>query len=323
MAPYSPLETALIKTLTWFSFTQHPVTTFECWRYLYTDDAPPLRVTPWDVQRSLERLVSVGCACRHEGFWWLVGADVTVEARSLHARQAITKRRRALQGARLLRLVPFVRFVGLGNTLAFGIANPDSDVDVLIVLRQGRMFLGRLLATLAVQLAGWRRHGQHVAGRICLSFYLVEPTLDLASLKYDDDPYLTFWLASLVPLFGEATYSKLAAANSWLTSALPNWRGRQLAGVASQVVHPVVFLRPWWAAALEGVVQFLGGSWGEVLARRFELALIRRHRNSRLGDGTRAVVVTNEVLKFHESDHRVELAAAFRERTGRALAAVL
>lgn len=323
MPVYSPLETALIKTLTWFSFMHYPLTTFECWRYLYADGAQLPAVTPGEVASALERLLSAGRADGSGGFWWLAGADVTLQGRLRHARQAICKRRRALLAARLLRLVPFVCFVGLGNTLAFGIANPDSDIDVLIVLRRGRIFLGRLLATLAVQLAGWRRHGLHVVNRVCLSFYITESALDLAPLKYDDDPYLTYWLASLVPLFGEETYAKLVTANSWLASALPNWRGLRLAGGASQAAHPVVLPRSRLVATLESFLQFLVGSWGEALARRFELALIRRHRDSRLDDGTRAVVVTNEVLKFHESDRRVELAAAFRQRASQALAGVL
>lgn len=319
MATYSSLAAALIKTLAWFSLTSYPLTSFECWRYLFTDGAPLPKVSPGGVASALERLSAAGVVRGQDGFWWLASAATSVEHRLAQSRIAIAKRRRALGGARLLSFVPFIQFVGLGNTLALGAARPGSDIDVLIITRRGRLFLGRLLATLAIHLCGWRRHGARIADRICLSFYLAETQLGLAPLAYADDAYLTFWLASLVPLLGGGVYASLAAANAWVTKTLPNWRGRALTPDAAQACQPVAMGRSRLGVGLERIVEVAAGGWGEAAARAFQLKLIKRHRRSRLGDGSKAVVVTGEVLKFHESDRRPELTLEFRRRLASAL----
>jgi hypothetical protein len=68
-------------------------------------------------------------------------------------------------------------------------------------------------------------------------------------------------------------------------------------------------LQKWF----ELLVTVLGAPLWERLARRFELWRIASHRESRLGDGTTAVVASNHVLKFHENDQRPALAQAFRQ----------
>ncbi len=295
------LSVAVINTLAWFELVGYPLTYAECWRYLW---GGTVRATPGQVRTMLNDLTARGVAAAEDGMWSLAGSGTTLAHRSEQARIAIGKRRRAYRGARLLAHLPFVRFVGLGNTLALGLARPTSDIDLLIVFKSGRMFLGRLLVTLVLHLIGWRRHGTKISNRLCLSFYLDDEHLNLKELAYDDDPYLTYWVATLIPLVGSATYAALVGDNKWVHERLPNWPGG-FGTLAAYEPRPGVIER-----LLGGAI----GDWCEAVARRYQLARISRRRGSRLGDGTTAVVVAPGVLKFHESDRRPELTAAFRAR---------
>lgn len=79
--------------------------------------------------------------------------------------------RRAKAVAAFLQIVPFVRMVCLNGSVAAGVATKPSDIDLFIFLKEGRLWSGRLFVTLAVHLAGLRRFGNKIAGRICLNRY--------------------------------------------------------------------------------------------------------------------------------------------------------
>ena len=82
--------------------------------------------------------------------------------------------RRAAIAARLLRLVPFLRFVALNGSVATGTENEKSDLDFLIIARPGRLYTARAFAIFWIGLTLWRRHGRdpNPAGKICLNCFL-------------------------------------------------------------------------------------------------------------------------------------------------------
>lgn len=309
----SELRSAILKTLTWFELFRYPLTAFECWRYLWVESAGWRAVSLAEVARELEAMTKQGLVQENLGMWQLVGSTTTGEARLAAARDALDKRRRAFRAARFLRHLPYVRLVGLGNTLALGVAKPGSDIDLLIVVKRGRLFVGRLIVTTALHLLKWRRHGNHIADRLCLSFYLDDNHLSLKKLAYADDPYLAYWVATLVPLLGASAYQSFLNSNSWVSDRLPNSRAARGSFKAE-----TCFAWPCEPSAFSRVSEIFFelalGWWLEPVARRLQLRRIRRNTHTRLGDGTTAVVVADGVLKFHESDRRQELAREFRHR---------
>jgi hypothetical protein len=115
---------------------------------------------------------------------------------------------------RLLRIVPGIRAVAVCNSVALGTASKDSDIDLLIITTESRLWTARLLVTALFQICGVRRHGKKIAGRLCLSFFCTEKTLDFEQIAIrPKDPYLAFWVSSLIPLFGKTTFEKIAAIN--------------------------------------------------------------------------------------------------------------
>src|SRR3989338_9483980 len=63
----------------------------------------------------------------------------------------------------LFRHIPFVEFAVAAGSLATGNVNPDSDFDVIIGARAGRIFTARFFSVLGFGIFGWRRGRLHGA----------------------------------------------------------------------------------------------------------------------------------------------------------------
>lgn len=307
------LADAVVRTLVWFDISSYPLTAFECWRYLMVEGDVVLPVSLAQISRTLEELQSQKVVTQEHGFWQLADVFSRVPSRLRRGRWALAKRRRAEYGARVLAHIPWVKFVGLVNTLAFDAPRQfSSDVDFFIVVAPGRLYLGRLLVTLVLHMLRWRRHGVYVHNRLCLSFFISADHLNLQPLARTDDPYLKIWIASLVPLYDAQGFTKhFQAANTWVKHTLPNWL------VESGSDAGMVRLG-WWSRsvkmALERMLQWKLGDWLEQGVRRIQLSRILPFVHKRNDDSGTAVVVSKQVIKMHVNDRRAMLARTFQER---------
>jgi len=316
----SNLERIIINTLAWFDVSDYPLTLWECWYYLWDEQFLLFQpVSLNDIRQSLQNLQRQGLVKTERGFWYLSDrVDDLVSGRLRRSRWAVGKYKKAVKGARLINRCPFVIMVGLVNTMAWDAPARESDIDLFIITKPGHLFTARGLVSLATQLLGWRRHAWHITNRLCLSFYATTEVLDLRPLAYPDDPYLRFWVASLRWLGGAAdAYYSFRQANAWLEKELPNyWRVN-----LNQLSLPI---NPWFNQTTrrrEKINQprstsVMVGSLEKIM-RRWQLSYMLkfgRGRFSRHGDGSSAVVINQQMLKFHESDARPRLAALYRRR---------
>jgi len=116
--------------------------------------------------------------------------------------------------ASLFRFLPFVRGVAICNSLAMGIGEQKSDIDLYIITEEKHLWTARLFVTIFSHLFGVRRHGKKIAGRLCLSFFVTTKSLSCSDIALKPrDPYLAFWVSSLVPVFGKKVFQKIAEEN--------------------------------------------------------------------------------------------------------------
>lgn len=121
--------------------------------------------------------------------------------------------KRARRVAWLLQVVPFVRMIGVNGSLTTNDLKPISDIDFLIITKQGRIWTGRFLVTLLTHLTGQRRYGQKIAGRICLNRYQTDDFLDIQP----HNEYHAKVFSSLVAIFdADFIYQKYIATNQWM-----------------------------------------------------------------------------------------------------------
>ena len=225
------LQTSIIKTLAYFDVFNYPLTKEELFRYLYTEGTEKMDYTEFLDQ--LEQLQQLKHFQHRDGFYFLPGRSEIVDDRQNKVKIMEKKFKIAYKGIKKIARVPFVRAVFVCNTLSGPGLDDDSDIDVFVIVKHGRLWLARIFVTLKLSLFGLRRTKRRIKNKICLSFYLADDSLNLEKVAIENDSsaealakvdiYLMYWLAQLIPFYDpENLLSSLQKANIWVSKFLPN-----------------------------------------------------------------------------------------------------
>ncbi len=292
---------SLKKTLAYFDLFSCPITKEELYTYLFS----PQEEISFDtfvrrlhtLEASKEKCFETSC-----GYYFLPAKQETVTMRERRVWYIEKKLKIAKRAARLLRYIPFVKAFFVCNQIQIGVTQ-KSDIDVLIVVKQGRMFFTRLCITFLLGLFRLRRGKKKVTDRICLSFYVTDNALDFSSLQIGEpDIYFTYWLATLIPVYDpEDSLQKIFSNNIWATKNLPHAFESVPLGSDWKVTNNMfsLFIKQW----LEKILQ---GKWGDKLeaaTKKFQLKHMQGNKSSVQNQDSR-VVISDTLLKFHENDRR-------------------
>lgn len=292
------LERSILQTLCYFSQFGRPLTREELFRYLWRAPAASYE----DFVKILAGGVD-GVEAK-DGLYFLAGEVESVTKHRSVLKISEKKLTLAKRAVKLIRFVPFLRAVFVCNTVAAGTATSESDIDVFIIAQKNHLWTVRFFTNLVLFIFGLRRHGDKITDRICLSFYVDTENVKLDHLKLPgDDIYLVYWVAQLWPLYDPVGYKKiLLESNSWVGELLPN----AFLAMNGSTGTPTQNFKKF----LEFV---LGGALGAALERALKKMQLKKIYRSSAGKQRAlptAVVVSDGVLKFHETDRR----EIFRER---------
>ncbi len=110
---------------------------------------------------------------------------------------------RFLKKTWLFRYIPFVEMAFGSGSLAVGNVDEESDFDVLIGVREGRIFTARFCAALLFGVFGWRRskldHSVAASDKICLNHFMTPQTYRF-QLEYNE--YWKMMYQGLAPIYG-------------------------------------------------------------------------------------------------------------------------
>lgn len=296
------LQRSILQTLAFWDIFEHPLTKEELYHRLYYTDNTDFRIGYTDFIQQLEQLEY------KDGFYFLPGRKEIVSKRQLKVKLIEQKMKIAKRGIKKLSKIPFVRAVFVCNTVAMGFADENSDIDVLIIVKKGRIWLARFLATLALSLFGLRRTKRRIKDRICLSFYLADDNLNLEKITIKDDIYLIYWLDNLIPVYDhEELHQSVLDANRWVKRYLPNgmraWVGANGRSPVQRIKK--LFEKMW------------GGKYGDLLekqAKAIQRAKMKRNYQSAQNENDTRVIVSDSMLKFHETDRREEYKKLWLEK---------
>lgn len=293
---------AIKKTLAFFDIFQHPLTNFELFQWLFSRE----KIDLFDIIAAVKR---AGIQ-EANGFFFLSPA-----ARDLYWKRqtrAISNDRKfvlALRSARLISWVPFIRLVAVCNTLSFNAAEPESDIDFFIITRRGRIWFVRFLVSMILSAFNLRRHGFKVTDKICLSFFVSDDNLDFKKIVLASDEqghadiYLIYWIANLIPLINrEKILEKFRQVNNWAFEHLANFdfNGKTKNFHEVDTSRSFDYMRRFLERCFGGR---LGDNFEEFF-KKIQLFKILRNKQSRYFANGTAVVVNDQMLKFHEEDRR-------------------
>ncbi len=292
----SVLEWDCWRVLAYFSYFKYPLTAFEVWKWLYM---PEGQWTLAEVVEVLQNSSWLNERVSSKNGFYALGIDVEeqLKDRQLRLHDALRKYGVLTPVLKYLGRLPFVEGVFVCNSLAWHHTNAESDIDLFIVTKPGRTWTVRLLAAGMMALLR-KRPGEAKIDPVCCSFFVDGDHLDLASLKIDEqDPYLAFWLATLVPMVDrKGIANRLRVMNRWVDEVLPNAKG-------------VVRASRWLPKQMRAwpLLMINEGKARVIQEKRFT-KVIKEMKNV----DTR-VVVNDSMLKFHENDRRAEIIQALAD----------
>jgi hypothetical protein len=219
------LSKSIIATITYYDVFDYPMTSFEIWKYLLNEGS--LENSLEDIVMTLET-ESVRRYVGHvQGLYFLQGRRLLVRKRLMRGKLSIAKMKGVKRLVFWLRFVPFVRMIALTGSLAMKNSEASGDWDLLIVLRSGHIWMGRTLLTGFLQLFGMRRHGEDVADRACLNYWITTQSLEIITKDLFSSNEYFF----ITPLFGFKEFQRFQESNQWIRRFRPQYTVTQLAHI--------------------------------------------------------------------------------------------
>lgn len=304
------LRTSLIHTLAWFDIFDYAPTAEELYKYLWKMELN----LPYPVfLQVLDYFEEKGLVRREHAFYMFADRSGLAQKRNDALWFVEEKMKIAKRAVKKIHWIPFVEAVFLCNTVAFGWPKKESDVDVFIVVKQGRLWLTRFLVTARLSFAKLRRNRKHISDKICLSFYTTDDNLDLSRICIDkEDVYLVYWLNFLIPLYDPKQLRvDLQKNNKWVQSFVSGFYiAKTLPHYAIQNSRISYIIKRFFE-----IVWFeMYGSLLETQAKKLQKLKMKKNKNSLQDKKDTRVVISDSMLKFHENDRRALFKKMWLER---------
>jgi hypothetical protein len=131
-----------------------------------------------------------------------------------------------------------------------------------------------------------------------------------------DDPYFSYWLAFLEPIYGQDCYERFWQANAWIKNIFPNIlpkepvSRRQVGKISPQSAardrNEAKYTLPAFARAQAPLPRrgLFVGDWLEKIVRKIQWWKISPRVKEMVALGDTRVVINDAMLKFHENDRR-------------------
>lgn len=303
------LKLRIIATLRFFALQDIPLTLFELHKYLLADLellkqnlGDNWEVTTVEGQQQavslgeLQQCIETECPREvksYRGYYYLSGqTEQVVLNRIQNYMYAVYREQLIKRYTPGLRLVPFLRSIGLVGSQALGLPREKSDIDVLLIVEPKFLGLARFFVTLYFQILGVRRHGNKIANRFCLNHYLAGPK----ALDQDRNLYTAGEYLKARPIYHGGVLGEFKHQNwTWINLFFPNAR------FFANNKMPLPRLKVWLEILFSNPV----GQWLEKTVLSYQLHRINR---------SEFVVVEDDELSFHPDNRKAQLFAAFFEQ---------
>jgi len=200
------------------------LTLLEIFKYLFKTSESSAVATPTagipdlsvsDLLRAIEAMP--GEIQTANGFYFLKGRHEIAGRRlenNFYAAERLKRAKKYLPGTSF---VPFVSALAMAGSEAVSNSKQGSDIDLLVLTKPNRIWLGRLFLSAYFQLFGVRRHADFIENRFCLNHYLREGKV----VDREKNLYTAIEYISLVPYFGGDKIYEFQKANlNWIKNYL-------------------------------------------------------------------------------------------------------
>jgi predicted nucleotidyltransferase len=216
----SSLEKAIVSALVYHDLLDYPLTSLEILKYLdrtFLDlENPP---SLFQIQTLLEKSPLLkNILDQKKGFYFVKGRDKIVNLRINRQKLADQKWKKIRRIAKLLQILPYLRMIGVTGSLTLNNTRQESDLDLLIVTKPGRIWTSRVLVTGLIGVLGQRRRDQITKDKICLNCYISEAALEIKPKMKSHDLHAAYEYFRLIPLLEikKGLSQNFQKANTWI-----------------------------------------------------------------------------------------------------------
>ncbi len=279
-AKRSEIKKAIVQTLAYSDIFDYPLTKEELWQYL-------LSAEPLD-KKIFTQLLGTTTVSKKEKWYTLPGRRSLVLKRKTREAISNKKIRSANRIARILSLLPSVRFIGLSGALAMKNCDDDDDIDFFVITTANMLWTTRLFLLCLLQLLGVRRGRKDPKGKdkICMNMLITKQALALPGIK--KDIYLAHEIVQIKPLINKNNiYEQFLNSHAWVRRYMYN--SMQLAKISNKYTNEKISL---------GVV--------EHISKKIQLWSIMKHQTRE--------IVSDTLLAFHPFDYRKHILERYTQK---------
>jgi hypothetical protein len=285
------IKQAVISTLAYFDLFDVPLTREEIYENLFFLNPDQRKI---DMYLKESPLIHI-----HDGYFSLKRNAAFYQHFEGKRRRSKEFWKKVKRWQWIFAICPYVKMVGVVNSLPIRAVEQNSDIDLLIITEKEKMFTARFFTTLLTSLFLVRRHGKFIRKKFCLSFFTTESNLDFSHIKKDGtDIYLAYWIKTLEPITGDyPIYEKFLKNNrDWLKPYFAHLFKRRRR----------FRRRKPWQVRIKGFLErrFCSPKW-EIRMQNWQMRRAME-KCSQLEDQSGTIIKKN-MLKFHDLDLRDQI----------------
>ncbi len=166
--------------------------------------------------------VKVDVDCKN-GFYFVRNRSGLVYKHLVRERISQKKIKIASNASKIIALVPTVKMVGITGSLAMKNASKGSDIDLIIITKEGKLWLTRIMTYMVLKLMNFkvRKPGKKERGELCLNIWLDQSNLKWGSKERNF--FTAHEILQIIPLVDkDHIYEHFLSENKWALDFWPN-----------------------------------------------------------------------------------------------------
>ena len=324
------LEKQILATIVYYDILNYPLTAFEVFLYLVNEKKSLEHQQSLESRRKSGRKDSItlpdfrqDSIChllnnseylkkqisQKHGFYFLKEREKIVQQRLNRKKLADQKWKKAKKIFWIMQIAPFVKMILVSGSLAMGNSKNESDIDLIIIAKKGRIWTVRTFVTLLTSVLGIRRHGDKTRNKICLNHYITDKSLKIPfESLYNAQSYV-----HLVNIYNskedKKIFRRFQEENGWIKKYACNYESSELSGFRSIGRNKIFGL-------VSGFFEIiLSGKFGNYLEKELSIIQSKRIKKDPLykKSGGR-ITISDDQLEFHPDSHEANVIPEFNKR---------
>ncbi len=209
----------------------------------------------------------------------------------------------------IMQVVPFSKLVMGSGSFSLGNTRKDSDIDLMIVAKKGRIWTVRTFFTLSTSFLGVRRHKNKTEDKICLNHYITDKSLRIPF----ESIYTAHLYCHILSVYNSKEDRKLfrrfQEENKWMKKYLESYEFSNLEGFRSIKRNKIL-------NSISKLFEFiLSGKIGDYFEKKMSEIQTKRIKKDPLNmkKGGR-ITISNDQLEFHPNSHEANIIPEFNKR---------